>query len=92
MKKIPIRPSIITQGLPKLGNLEAMGNLAGSYLETESKDKHAEAITWLETAAKQNHPYSTYVLGWAYHTGTGIKEDEKLAIKFLEKSQGAWQH
>ena len=46
------------------------------YLNGDGVKKDlAESSRWFDKAAKQNHSYAQYQLGYAYYNGDGVKGD-----------------
>lgn len=68
------------------GNVNALGHLGMTSLDSQEPATRKKGIGWLEKAALQNHPYSTYVLGHAYLNGRGVGKNQELARKYLLKA------
>ena len=70
------------------GNANAQFNLAQAYLEGRHglKKNEKKAISWLESAAKNNHRDAQYLLGSFYYNGKPVKRDFKIAKFWLNKA------
>ena len=69
--------------LSRLYGLAACRSQIGQYVEMNFDD----AIRWAELGVSEEDTLSMAVLGSAYYTGRGVRQDYKKAIEFLMKSR-----
>lgn len=50
---------------------------------------HAQAMSWYQKAAKQNHKASFNAIGNLYRIGQGVKQDDKSAFSWFQKGAEA---
>lgn len=72
-KKIP---------LPRLYGLAACRSQIGQYVDQNFDD----ALRWADLGSSELDRLSCAVLGSAYYTGRGVRQDYKKAIEFLKKA------
>ena len=71
------------------GDLDAHCNLGLLYANNESPLANPEeAIRLLNVASRDNHPYATYSLGFAYLHGLGVERDLARAKTLFTKAVG----
>ena len=68
--------------LPRLYGLAACRSQIGQYVEQNFYD----AMRWAELGASENDELSFAILGSAYYTGRGTRQDYKKAIEYLKKA------
>lgn len=68
--------------LPRLYGLAACRSQIGKYVEQNFYD----AMRWAELGASENDTLSFAILGSAYYTGRGTRQDYKKAIEYLKKA------
>ena len=68
--------------LPRLYGLAASRSQVGKYVEQNFDD----ALRWANLGASENDTLSFAILGSAYYTGRGVRQDYKQAIEFLKKA------
>ena len=68
--------------LPRLYGLAASRSQVGKYVEKNFDD----ALRWANLGASENDTLSFAILGSAYYTGRGVRQDYKQAIEFLKKA------
>lgn len=69
--------------LPRLYGLAACRSQIGQYVEQNFND----AVRWAQLGASENDTLSLAILGSAYYTGRGIRQDYKKAVEFLKKAK-----
>jgi TPR repeat protein len=52
----------------------------------DSKGEYSEAVNWYSKAADQGDTSAQYRLGRMYHSGIGVKKNEKMSIDFYQKA------
>lgn len=67
------------------GDAEAQYEIASLLAEGASpqSEQSAEAVLWLEKAARQGHAAAQYALGRSYMKGIGVKQDYHQGLKWL---------
>ena len=55
------------------------------YYEDAGVQSYPEAVYWFKDAAEEGHVASCYHLAMCYCDGTGVKQSDKEAVKWLEK-------
>ena len=66
--------------LPRLYGIAACRSQIGQYILINFDD----AVKWAELGASENDTLSLAVLGSAYYTGRGVRQDYKQAIEYLK--------
>ena len=79
---IPLEYATQKIKLPRLYGLAACRSQIGQYVEQNFVD----AIRWAELGASENDTLSLAVLGSAYYTGRGTRQDYKKAIDYLKRA------
>jgi TPR repeat protein len=70
----------------ELGDKQAKTDLAGLFLEHGSKKEMNEAIKIIKPLADEEHPYATFLLGFAHLLGKGVDREEGTGIRLLKKA------
>jgi uncharacterized protein len=72
------------------GDAESQYELGMLYLNSEGRTvkNYAEALKWLELAAKGGHVDARYNLGVMYKTGLGALQNFELALQWFELAAG----
>lgn len=65
------------------GEPAAQNDLALFYLE---RQRHTQALYWLELAAAQNHPDALHWLGRMHIDGMGVERSQAIGLMHLAKS------
>jgi len=65
------------------GNAEAQTDLALLFL---SHNKIKQALTWLETAARQEYPAAMRLMGACYIEGQGVNRDDNLGMMWVARA------
>ncbi len=65
------------------GDVKAQNDLALFFLE---HDQTKSALYWLELAIKQGFVDAMYLMGCCYLNGTGVKQDNNLAVMWIAKA------
>ena len=68
--------------LPRLYGLAACRSQIGQYVDQNFDD----ALRWANLGASEKDELSYAILGSAYYTGRGIRQDYKKAVEFLKKA------
>ena len=79
---IPIEYGTKKVKLPRLYGLAACRSQTGQYVEQNFDD----AICWAELGASEFDTLSFAIIGAAYYTGRGYRQDYKKAIEFFKKA------
>lgn len=79
---IPIDYGTQKVKLPRLYGLAACRSQIGQYVEQNFFD----AMRWAELGASENDSLSFAILGSAYYTGRGTRQDYKKAVEYLKKA------
>ena len=82
---IPEQIASTVAQLAESGDAEAQYKL-GCIKQPATPEATAEAQTWLEKAAAQNHGNAAYKLGVMYLKGKGVPANKEKAFEWLEKS------
>ena len=75
----------------KSGDVQAMANLAGAYMEMGGSlnqagpgDDYKESVKWAKKAADQNNGDGIWILALAYEHGRGVKQDIDKAVELYK--------
>lgn len=68
--------------LPRLYGIAACRSQIGQYVEQNFDD----VIKWAQLGASENDTLSLAVLGAAYYTGRGVRQDYKQAVEYLKSA------
>ena len=80
---IPIEYAYQKVKLPRLYGLAACRSQIGQYVDQNFDD----AVRWAELGASEFDTLSFAIIGSAYYTGRGYRQDYKKAIDFLKKAK-----
>lgn len=70
------------------GDLMAMNNMGVCYAQgigVVEKDGSRTAF-WYEMAGQQGDAQAQFSTGWFYMTGTGVKQDKRIGLKWIHKA------
>ncbi|MBQ6975003.1 MAG: sel1 repeat family protein, partial [Selenomonadaceae bacterium] len=79
---IPLEYLYTKVKLPRLYGLAACRSQIGQYVPQNFDD----ALRWAELGASEFDTLSFAILGSAYYTGRGVRQDYKKALEFLKKA------
>ena len=58
-------------------------------LQFDDAGKHANALAWYRKAADQGYAEAQVILGWHYHTGEGVpQDDDEEAVRWYRLAAG----